>query len=590
MAAKIFIAYAHEDEAFKNELLMHLAAKKHSDKIELWELRSFDVGGDWRAQIQDILEICSAACLLVSPFFLASRFFKSFEWQKLLERSRRGEVLVSLVKLRPCELPMEELSDCLVVPQGNSITEFYWTDTKDELFLDLANRFAQWIETHSNTHASIDWQRNSLKLMRVDLTSFRCYSKTEIHLDPFLNVFVGDNGAGKSAILDALAIVLDAIVDYFLDSSQQTLKKQDILLGREGKQAPFARIEVTTFHHLQWSCFEKWGPSRVTTAENYGVSRLSELHDTLKEIAMASMQGESMDLPVLVYYGIRRDHYDNESAPRIDTESRFEALRGACRGMTAYQEAVQWLNFQEGKEIRQQKKAKNFDYQVPELAAVRRAITKMLTGVTNPRTDNYPPELLLDREVGGILKTFSFSQLSDGYRSMLALVMDLARRMAMANPHLPDPLDSHAVVLIDEIDLHLHPKWQQTVLGDLRRTFPQAQFIVTTHSPQVLTTVEPQHIQSIVWEGENVTFRHPVSSYGAESGRLLQDIQGVDPRPPQVEFTQLLNQYFAMIHQGKGQEAEAVEIRKKLEQWANGEEPELVRADFEMRRQELFGR
>jgi predicted ATP-binding protein involved in virulence len=83
---------------------------------------------------------------------------------------------------------------------------------------------------------------------------------------------------------------------------------------------------------------------------------------------------------------------------------------------------------------------------------------------------------------------------------MLAMVMDLARRMAQANPRLEDPLQSEAIVLIDEVDLHLHASWQQTILPDLLRVFPNAQFIVTTHSPQVLTTVEPEQIQILDWQ------------------------------------------------------------------------------------------
>ncbi len=93
-------------------------------------------------------------------------------------------------------------------------------------------------------------------------------------------------------------------------------------------------------------------------------------------------------------------------------------------------------------------------------------------------------------------------QLSDGYRTTLAMIMDIAARMTEANPHMADPLLSAGVILIDEIELHLHPGWQQRILGDLTRAFPNVQFIVTTHSPQILTTVAPQSIQIIEWSTE----------------------------------------------------------------------------------------
>lgn len=589
MALKILIVYAREDESFTNELLGQLVPFKRRGEKVLWEERLLEVGGDWRGQIQDTLEICAAVCLLVSPVFLASNFIQSVEWKRFLERSNRDGVLIVLIKLHPCELPIANVTDCLVFPEGGG--DYYSLMWKEGVVLSYAQKLAQWIEEHVNSQPLTIGQKQLLKIMQVGLTNFRCYKKVEIQLDPFLNVFVGNNGAGKSAILDAIAICLDVIVNFYLDSSQQTLKKKDILLGHDGKQAFFANIAVTTFDHLTWSLFEKSGPSRMTTDENYGVSRLSELHDTLKEMVAADKRGKEVEIPVLVYYGIRRDHYERDSLETaMKAESRFESLRGACRGTTDYKSALQWFNFQEGKELRQQNKRKDFAFRLPELEAVRRAISSMITGVSNPRTEDHPEVLLVDWEMGGIVNTVSFSQLSDGYRSMLALVMDLAQRMAQANPHLDEPLHANAVVLIDEIDLHLHPKWQQTVLLDLRRTFPQAQFIVTTHSPQVLTTVEPEQIQCIDWDGEEVEFWHPRSSYGAESGRLLQDILGVDPRPPDVESTPLLKEYFALIDKGQGQGSEAVGIRQKLDNWANGEEPDLVRADMEIRRQERFGR
>ena len=103
---------------------------------------------------------------------------------------------------------------------------------------------------------------------------------------------------------------------------------------------------------------------------------------------------------------------------------------------------------------------------------------------------------------------------------MLALAADLARRMIQGNPHLDNPLESQAIVLIDEVDLHLHPSWQQRVLPDLIRTFPNAQFIVSTHSPQVLTTVKPEHIAELYREGNGIV-AGPANShtYGAEAGR-----------------------------------------------------------------------
>jgi predicted ATP-binding protein involved in virulence len=103
---------------------------------------------------------------------------------------------------------------------------------------------------------------------------------------------------------------------------------------------------------------------------------------------------------------------------------------------------------------------------------------------------------------------------------MLALVMNLARRMLQANPQREKKaLESEAIVLIDEVDLHLHPKWQQRVLIDLMAIFPNTQFIVTTHSPQVLTTIKPEHIILLEHE-KDVIAEQVTSSYGKIRSRL----------------------------------------------------------------------
>ena len=146
---------------------------------------------------------------------------------------------------------------------------------------------------------------------------------------------------------------------------------------------------------------------------------------------------------------------------------------------------------------------------------------------------------------------------------MLALAADLARRMVQGNPHLDNPLKSEAVVLIDEVELHLHPAWQQRILGDLQRTFPNAQFIVSTHSPQVLTTVEPQRIVKLYWEDDRIVAGAPEgATYGAEAGDVLSLVMGVNERPDN-DFTKDLDEYRRLVSEGKGESEEALALREQ---------------------------
>jgi len=188
----------------------------------------------------------------------------------------------------------------------------------------------------------------------------------------------------------------------------------------------------------------------------------------------------------------------------------------------------------------------------------------------------------------------SLNQLSDGYRTTLALVMDLARRMAQANPHHREKAiqQSEAIVLIDEVDLHLHPIWQQQVLVDLMEAFPKAQFIVTTHSEKVLTTIKPAHIVLLTRQNDNIIAEQVTSSYGAESGRLLVEIMGVNERPPAAknQFTELLGKYYDFIESNQGESQEALKLRHKLNQ-ESPHDPILIKADMEIRRlRVLYGK
>jgi predicted ATP-binding protein involved in virulence len=141
--------------------------------------------------------------------------------------------------------------------------------------------------------------------------------------------------------------------------------------------------------------------------------------------------------------------------------------------------------------------------------------------------------------------------------------------------------------LIDEVDLHLHPEWQQTVLTNLLAAFPMLQFVVTTHSPQVLSSVQPESIRQIEWDGDSAHLRQPEFSLGAESPQLLQELQGVNPRPQHLPIVKKLNQYLQLIGQDQWDSNEALSLRAELDEWGHGDEPSLTKADIDIRLREF---
>jgi len=164
--------------------------------------------------------------------------------------------------------------------------------------------------------------------------------------------------------------------------------------------------------------------------------------------------------------------------------------------------------------------------------------------------------------------------------------MDISARMAEANPHLANPNESEALIMIDEVDLHLHPRWQQTILVDLQKAFPNVQFIVTTHSPQLLSTVEAKSIQGLILKNETLELTPFDFSLGAKSHELLDNIFGVNERPQNIKIVQKLNRYLELVDLNLYDKKEAKELREELDHWGAGKEKALLRADMDIRLKE----
>ena len=237
-------------------------------------------------------------------------------------------------------------------------------------------------------------------------------------------------------------------------------------------------------------------------------------------------------------------------------------------------------------EAKKQKEARSFDVDIPELKAIRHAVQKMLPDFSNPRGAEVG--IQIDWFQNGKTTQLRIEQLSDGYRTTLAMVMDIASRMAEANPDMPDPLQTEGVVLIDEVDLHLHPGWQQTILLDLMRTFPNIQFIVSTHSPQVVSSVKPECLRVIDWLDEQPRLIPVSFSEGAEAQQVLLDVLGVkSPRVEQLEIVQKLKKYQQLVDSNDWDTKDALKLRQTLDEWGADYEPELVRLDVDIRLKSL---
>jgi len=228
------------------------------------------------------------------------------------------------------------------------------------------------------------------------------------------------------------------------------------------------------------------------------------------------------------------------------------------------------------------------DHRDRQLEAVRRAISQLVPGFKGDtlRVKRTPQNQLL------IVKgdtTFSIDQLSDGEKCLIALIGDLARRLAIADPFIADPLEATGIVLLDEIELHLHPAWQRAVLNHLPRTFPGCQFIITTHSPTVLTEVPPDRLLLLTpTETDGIQVRRPEAAYGMDVTRALEDLMGVPGRPSAIE--EELKQLAAVLGAQPPDFTAARLLLDDLEARLGGDDPTLVRSRAYLQTRELLKR
>ena len=296
-------------------------------------------------------------------------------------------------------------------------------------------------------------------------------------LDSHVNLFVGVNGAGKSSILDAISLVMSWYV-----ARVQSAK------GR-GRDIPLDDISIHSPNgctvELTFEDDTKWKLYRSLKYKKADKSDLSDMNRFVGQIREGIDAGKNVKLPIIVHYGVNR--VIPNSYPRLPRKmaqtSQLDAYRNALKDGQLFNDFFRWFRLSEDFENEMLRDGK--EYMDQGLDAVRRAMDCVFPDYGLLRVSRRPVAMYLSKGD----ERFKISQLSDGEKCYITLVCDIARRLAIANP-AGDPLKGEGIVLIDEIDLHLHPKWQQNVVSKLKETFPNVQFFITTHSPIVASDVD----------------------------------------------------------------------------------------------------
>lgn len=426
-----------------------------------------------------------------------------------------------------------------------------------------------------------------MHIHKLKLERFRGAQCLALDLHEKLNVFVGMNGAGKSSILDATAIMLSWLVNRIkhAGTSGRPITEADIKNGE-----PSANLEIMLNEN---GSYFSWNIAKVRRGRSKKdvVSVLIPASEAAKKMQseISESQGQA-NLPLFAYYPVNRTVLDIPL--RIRRKHSFDLLSAYEEALTSganFRTFFEWFREREDleNEARRDQQTLFADssttkFPDPQLEAVRKALAQFMPDFKNLTVRRNP--LRMEVEKRG--ERITVNQLSDGEKCLMAMIGDLAHRMAVANPLRKNPLEGEGVVLVDEIDLHLHPKWQRMVIPKLTEVFPNCQFLISTHSPHVITHVQPENLFLLNMGDEGLSLFRPVESYGKTVERVLEDLMGLETtRPDDVKDD--LRTVYEHIDSRKFKEAR--ELINKLKERI-GDDPELVKANVLIKRKELIGK
>ncbi|WP_429100000.1 AAA family ATPase [Aeromonas veronii] len=415
-------------------------------------------------------------------------------------------------------------------------------------------------------------EQNSLSLHHITLTNYRCFASLSLDFHPQMTVLIAPNGAGKSTILDAVAVAVSPFVAAF-----------DL-----GKGRPIAKSDARYLRQEQMTSNEQMFPVEIVASFNQPACQIKRAltginnKTTVKEASELAAYGEGLmaqvrnvqtvDLPVVAYYGTSRLWLEHRNMERkaVVSASRSMGYEDCLTPASNFKQLQQWFTKATLAELQQQQMAEV--YQGYTLKAQITGIQAAIDAILQPASGwhhfhySFPhEELAMTHPEQGVLPV---SLLSDGVRAMVSLVADLAWRCIKLNPHLGKQaaLQTHGIVMIDEVDMFLHPAWQQQVLGALQQAFPLVQFIVTTHSPQVLTTVAKENIRQLGSDEHGAYARMPpFSPLAHDNSDALAKVMDTHSQPS-LPLQEAISEYELLVRTGQETSKRATALLATLEQ------------------------
>lgn len=372
-----------------------------------------------------------------------------------------------------------------------------------------------------------------MQINGLELRNFRCFQNASFDFDPHFNLLIGINGSGKTSLLHAIVAAIAVPLLVLEQASFEPLR--DSANTRSQLREINGRLRLSKCYPVQLiatgfldNAFVTWRATRES-AESSGIDHgFPDIYSVYGH-ALNEEGGADALLPMAAFYSAHRKWLISGVSP----ESSIKTVDSRTSGYADWYNASADMSGLEkwiiGKSLERlefvEKRSDGSDeasVSVDELSLVNRAVSEALPGSSGLRFDMRYRKLVIDwidRD------PTPFEELSDGQRGICALVADIARRMCLLNPQLGSRVtqDTPGIVVIDELDIHLHPEWQRRVVSVLRQTFPLVQFFAATHSPQIIGELATPNVLVLDPKGQA---HHPERSYGLDSSEVLEEVMG----------------------------------------------------------------
>lgn len=339
-----------------------------------------------------------------------------------------------------------------------------------------------------------------MRIEEIRIKNFKCFEEKTFQLNERFTVFIGENASGKTSILDALAIAIGSFFVGIDDVKTRTIQQKEVRLmtidGQPKPQKPVIISAKGTLPGMEENDTIEW--SRDITESKTTHKGAKRIRDLATRMLAESRIQSGVVFPVIAYHGTGRLWAEHEKIGYQKQKEGIVAAYTNCLSAKSSSTAfLSWFKTQEDS-------INKFDQPLDKahLQAFKNALIAI---IPDERWQDMAYDHKLDELMGiftdnsGRKHKLGYNQLSDGYRNLIGMAADIAYRCIQLNPHLAEQVvtDTPGIVLIDEIDLHLHPNWQRRIVQDLKNAFPKVQFVATTHSPFIVQSLDSDELNNL---------------------------------------------------------------------------------------------